>query len=145
MAKPGKMLLTLLQALGLKPATVKYPFVKQQMPENFRGKIAFDYQKCIGCKLCMKDCPADAIKIEKVADKKFEAIFDLDKCIYCAQCVDSCPKKALSATSDFELAQLSRTKLKIKYENPEAKISNEPQTSQTSSEQINTASTQKTT
>jgi formate hydrogenlyase subunit 6/NADH:ubiquinone oxidoreductase subunit I len=127
MTKPGKMLFTLLKSLGKKPATVRYPFVKQKMPENFRGKIQFDYQKCIGCKLCMKDCPANAIIIEKVADKKFEAIFDLDKCIYCAQCVDSCPKKALAPTPDFELAQLSKDKLKIKYKNIEALTRDEPQ------------------
>ena len=61
----------------------------------------------------MKDCPSDAIHIEKVGDT-FEAVLDLDKCIYCAQCVDTCPKKALEATTKFELAQIDRKKLRVK-------------------------------
>ncbi|MHB9020155.1 MAG: 4Fe-4S dicluster domain-containing protein, partial [Minisyncoccota bacterium] len=69
---------------------------------------------CIGCKICMKDCPSNAITINKVGDKQFEAVIDLDKCVYCAQCVDSCPKKALESTKEFELAQLDKNKLKVK-------------------------------
>ena len=85
------------------------------MPPKFRGKLAFYSEKCIGCKLCMKDCPSGAINIRKVGDKLFEADIDLSKCIYCAQCVDSCPKKALEATGDFELAQLGHAQLRITY------------------------------
>jgi len=65
--------------------------------------------------MCMRDCPAGAITIRKVADKVFEADIDLGKCIYCAQCVDSCPKKALEATSEFELASTDREKLKVTF------------------------------
>jgi formate hydrogenlyase subunit 6/NADH:ubiquinone oxidoreductase subunit I len=83
--------------------------------KNFRGKLKFFPEKCIGCKLCMKDCPSDAITITKIGEKKFQAEIDIAKCIYCAQCVDSCPKKALEATPEFELAQLDRGKLKVVY------------------------------
>lgn len=65
------------------------------MPEGFRGKLNFNAKACIGCKLCMRDCPSDAIVIKKVGDKQFEAEIDIAKCIYCAQCADSCHKKAL--------------------------------------------------
>ena len=90
-----------------------YPAQKLDMPENFRGKIKFDPAKCIGCKMCMRDCPAGAITINKVGENKFEAEFDLSRCIYCAQCVDSCPKKALEPTKEVELAQLDKRKLKV--------------------------------
>ena len=63
------------------------------MPDDFRGKLTSHEEKCIGCKICMKDCPSNAINIIKVADKQFEIVIDLDKCIFCAQCTDSCPKK----------------------------------------------------
>ena len=114
----GKMIEMVLRSLFLKPATTNYPLEKFFMPKNFRGKLAFYPEKCIGCMLCMKDCPSKAIVIKKVGDKKFEAEIDLGKCIYCAQCVDSCPRKALEATPDFELAQISRDKLKVTFHAP---------------------------
>jgi formate hydrogenlyase subunit 6/NADH:ubiquinone oxidoreductase subunit I len=111
MKKPGKMTAELLRNATRKAATVLYPFVKVTMPEKFRGRLKFTPEKCIGCKLCMRDCPSNAINIRKIADKQFEADIDCSKCIYCAQCVDSCPKKALEATGEFELAAFDRKKL----------------------------------
>ncbi|MGE5581289.1 MAG: 4Fe-4S dicluster domain-containing protein [Bacillota bacterium] len=112
MKHPGKIFPEVFASLGKPPATVKYPFEKAVVPEDFRGRIAFNSQNCIGCKMCMRDCPAKAINIEKVGeDKVFKANFSLDHCIYCAQCVDSCPRKALSITPQFELAQYERAKL----------------------------------
>ncbi len=61
----------------------------------------------------MRDCPANAITINKVGERRFEAVFDLGRCIYCGQCVDSCLKKALVASAEFELAQVDKKKLKV--------------------------------
>lgn len=115
MRKPGRMLGLALKSLFNKPATVQYPFEKAEMPDKFRGKIKFDPAKCIGCKLCMRDCPSSAITINKVGEKKFEATFDLDKCLYCAQCVDSCNKNALESTKEFEIASLDKKTLKVVF------------------------------
>ena len=116
--KPGKMVVEVLRNALRKPNTILYPFVKIEMPVNFRGKLRFLAERCIGCKACERDCPSDAIHIRKVGDKRFEATFDLDKCLYCAQCVDSCPKDALEATREFELAQLDRASLKVVFDAP---------------------------
>ncbi|MBN2452911.1 MAG: 4Fe-4S binding protein [Candidatus Omnitrophica bacterium] len=113
MIRPGKMIKQVLQSLFMKPATLLYPFKKSPMPEHFRGEIIFHPELCIGCQMCVRDCPSRAIKIKKTEDNKFEAEIDLGKCIYCAQCVMSCPKKALESTKEFELAVLDKSKLKI--------------------------------
>ncbi len=117
MKRPGRMFHEVMRSMFRKAATVRYPFVKVQMPARFRGRLKFDASKCIGCKLCMKDCPSGAITIQKVGDKRFEAVFDFARCMYCAQCVDTCPKKALEATGEFELAQLDRGKLIVTFKN----------------------------
>jgi len=115
MIRPGRMIRQVLDSLFRKAATTRYPFVKARMPKGFRGKIRFTPEKCVGCKACMRDCPAGAITIRKVGEKKFEAEIDIAQCIYCAQCVDSCPRGALEATPEFELAQRDRTKLKVVF------------------------------
>ena len=113
MRRPGKMIRAVLESIFKKPATTMYPYVKSYTPDKFRGKLKFYPERCIGCKMCMRDCPSNAITIKKVEENKFECEIDLAKCIYCAQCVDSCPKKALESTKEFELASLDRNKLKV--------------------------------
>jgi len=126
MIRPGKMLKQVLKSIFKKPATTKYPFAKATMPDKFRGKILFHPERCIGCQMCVRDCPSGAIEIKKVGDKKFECHIDLGKCIYCAQCVDSCMKKALEATKEFELAVLDRNKLKVTYNAEPGEVPKKP-------------------
>ena len=113
MSRPGKIARLLMQSLFKKPATGNYPFDLSGMPEGFRGKLKFNAEMCIGCKMCMRDCPSGAIEINKIGEKQFQAQVNLAKCIYCGQCVDSCPKKALQITAEFELASLDPAQLKV--------------------------------
>lgn len=112
----GKMVPSLLGTLFKKNSTVLYPAVPAKVPPRFRGMLKFDQDKCIGCSMCVRVCPAKAISITKVESepevKKFKATVRLDRCLFCGQCVESCPKKALENTEVFELAALSRDALK---------------------------------
>ncbi len=108
-----KMLPEVIANMVKPPATIKYPVEKLETPKGFRGRIIFDSKSCIGCKMCMRDCPAAAIQIEPTGtEKKFICTFLLDRCLFCAQCVDSCPRKALNATSEFELTCFEREQFK---------------------------------
>lgn len=115
MVKPGAMAGELLRHLWREPATVLYPHEKVTLPEKFRGRLVFVPSKCIGCRMCMRDCPSGAISIRKVADGVFEADLDYSRCIFCAQCVDSCPKQALEAKAEIELAEVDRSRLKVTF------------------------------
>ena len=112
--KIGKMLIEVTSSLFKKPATSEYPFKKREIHKSYSGKIAFDKEKCIGCNICVRNCPAKALVVAKVADKVFEMTLSLAKCIFCGQCVVSCPKKALSTTDEFELAKSDKSKLTVK-------------------------------
>jgi formate hydrogenlyase subunit 6/NADH:ubiquinone oxidoreductase subunit I len=113
MKRAGKILPKALRYLFSKPATVAYPAAREDLFDDFRGKLAYAPESCIGCKICVRDCPTGAIEIEKVADKEYKALLSLDRCVFCGQCVDSCPKDSLSYTSEFELAGLSRGSLRV--------------------------------
>lgn len=76
-------------------------------------------EKCIGCELCAFACPADAIWVEG-ADNDPEAPvspgerhakdyqINYLRCIMCGMCVEACPTRALTMTSNYELAFDSR-------------------------------------
>jgi len=107
----GAMLGDISRSFFKRPVTERYPFERRPTPERLRGQLQFDAAKCSGCKICMRDCPANALELVVVdkATKRFAMKFHTDRCTYCAQCVVSCNFDSLSMTHEqWELAGLSR-------------------------------------
>lgn len=116
--RPGRMVPSLLRSLFRRPATTHYPFVTWTMPDDFRGRPVVHTEGCIGCRMCVRNCPSGAIQIEAAGEKRFEAHLDLGRCLYCGRCAEVCPKKTIEMTKDFELASLDRNTLKVVYDAP---------------------------
>ena len=75
------------------------------VPDKFRGKLAYYKDKCIGCKLCIKVCPAAAVVF---IEKERKIRYYPTRCTFCAQCVEVCPVNALESTKEFLLSDYKR-------------------------------------
>ena len=93
-----------------KSETPKYPFEKPKLADDFRGQPIFDFDLCIGCGLCSRDCPAKAIEMVEVDGKKHPQL-NLSKCVFCYQCAETCPKKAIKNSAIYELATTDKSTL----------------------------------
>jgi len=51
------------------PVTIQYPYEKSITSERFRGRIHFEFDKCIACEVCVRVCPIDL----PVVDWRLEA------------------------------------------------------------------------
>ncbi|HSM23767.1 MAG TPA: 4Fe-4S binding protein [Anaerolineaceae bacterium] len=114
----GVLLGDLVKSLFKKPATQDYPFTKLKAPERLRGKLVYDPEKCIGCMLCIKDCPSDAIELITVdkANKRFALRYHADRCVFCSQCVENCRFKCLSMSNTlWEMASTSKEAFEVYY------------------------------
>lgn len=100
-----------------RPVTVQYPYQKLIPSERFRGRIHFEFDKCISCEVCVRVCPINLPVVDwsfnKATKKKELATYSIDfgVCIFCGNCVEYCPTNALSMTEEYELAVYERHEL----------------------------------
>ncbi len=73
--------------------------------EHFRGRLNYDRDACIGCRLCIRVCPANAIEFLP-EEKKIQ--IHVDRCCFCAQCVEICPVKCLASSEDYLISSYDR-------------------------------------
>lgn len=123
----NRMMIQILRQWGEEPATNPFPVAHMpdnltealkaaaegkidlndpvHTPEGFRGRVGYDRNACIGCKMCIKVCPAHAI--ESLEEEK-KVLFHMDRCCFCAQCTEICPVSCIWMTHDFAFSSYDR-------------------------------------
>jgi NAD(P)H-quinone oxidoreductase subunit I len=100
-----------------RPVTVQYPYEKLVPSERFRGRIHYEFDKCIACEVCVRVCPINLPVVDweynKATKKKVLKHYSIDfgVCIFCGNCVEYCPTNCLSMTEEYELAVYDRHEL----------------------------------
>ena len=114
MARTQIPLLTqLIRTFFNRAETVDFPFGPADIPPGFRGSVANRAENCTGCSLCVRDCPAQALEIERESKKVFRLIYYPDRCAYCGQCELSCNFDAIHLISTYVDATQDRNTLKV--------------------------------
>jgi NAD(P)H-quinone oxidoreductase subunit I len=100
-----------------RPITVQYPYEKLIPSERFRGRIHFEFDKCISCEVCVRVCPINLPVVDWEFNKEIKKktlkhySIDFGVCIFCGNCVEYCPTNCLSMTEEYELASYDRHEL----------------------------------
>jgi NAD(P)H-quinone oxidoreductase subunit I len=103
--------------MSRRPVTVQYPYEKLIPSERYRGRIHFEFDKCIACEVCVRVCPINLPVVDwefdKATKKKNLKHYSIDfgVCIFCGNCVEYCPTNCLSMTEEYELASYDRHEL----------------------------------
>ena len=106
-----------LSHMGRRPVTVQYPYEKLIPSERYRGRIHYEFDKCIACEVCVRVCPINLPVVDWVMNKETKKkelrnySIDFGACIFCGNCVEYCPTNCLSMTEEYELATFDRHNL----------------------------------
>lgn len=95
-----------IKQLFSKPSCAMYPVKESIAAPNYRGRISYDADKCLGCGMCEKVCAGGAItrEMEDVEEgKKITLTFDLGSCTFCGHCASFCSTKAITLTQDYHM------------------------------------------
>ena len=95
-----------------RPVTILYPYEKEWVPDNYRGRPGLRFNRCVGCGICVRACPTTCIELVEVADDDGKMVLrpsvNVGRCMMCGYCAEYCPVDAMTTTTDYELAEFNR-------------------------------------
>jgi NADH-quinone oxidoreductase subunit I len=105
--------------------TFQYPIEKIQISQRYRAIhkllrfMESENERCIGCGLCEKICPAKCIRMETTTSesgrkKVPQYTINFGRCIYCGYCADVCPELAIVHGNRYENATEQRAHFALK-------------------------------
>ena len=77
------------------------------VPNGYRGKLMYNRDKCIGCGMCVRVCPAAAMKLVGEPPKRKIRHY-VSRCTFCGICTEVCPVKCLHMSDEFLLADFDK-------------------------------------
>ena len=97
-----------LHQLFSKPSCAMYPVVPSEAAPNYRGRIVYHPDRCLGCGMCERVCSGNAITrtVEHLPDDQGDKItltFNLGSCTFCATCADFCSSHSIEFTGDYHM------------------------------------------
>ena len=102
------LLPNIIKALLTESDTIDYPSQPIHVPEMFRGSVKIHADNCVGCSMCVLDCPANALEIEKKTKEQFRLMYHRDRCTFCGQCEISCKFDAIYLENTYQPASTDR-------------------------------------
>lgn len=111
------MIKTILARIQQKHRTMKYPDEPPVLPELFRGYPRLESHNCLeGCNRCVEACPYGAVRAVEQDQGSGNAkgiTIDMGLCIFCNECALACPGRAISFTTEHQLATSRRNDLVV--------------------------------
>jgi NADH-quinone oxidoreductase subunit I/NAD(P)H-quinone oxidoreductase subunit I len=107
-----RVLRTMIKTTIHRPVTILYPYEKEWIPDNYRGRPGLRFDRCIGCGICMRACPTTCITMVEAEDDDGKIVkrpqVNVGRCMMCGYCAEYCPVDAMTTTPDYELAEFTR-------------------------------------
>lgn len=70
-----------------------------------KGVMKVNLEKCIGCGLCIQNCPFKCMVMDETTKPKHPVMKDEYLCMSCFNCVVACPKGALSPAQTYTVEE----------------------------------------
>ena len=89
--------------LRRRPVTVQYPYEKLIPSERYRGRIHYEFDKCIACEVCVRVCPINLPVVDWVMNKETKKkelrnySIDFGVCIFCLLYTSPSPRDRLKS------------------------------------------------